>query len=488
MKPIPIIILVIVLISAIFTGIYFVDEDNIDDAIAEYEDGDYVDALKMLNELGTLADYETGEKIYYYRCKAINRLAAQLEEDYDDEIKEISEIKDNDSKRKKLRHDLQRMLDEVNEKVKGDLSLIADKKRDRILSRGKLYNEFVSKYNGSRLIEDLDFEEVEKIERTEAHKLLAAIAGFYSRYPNTAYIAQLVKMLFRSLKKSAIQIKGKEDFLKKLIIQFGRRYPSSSEFHRLFVCTGDNVNLRNSPGTNGAIVGKIAHEAILIQLEKTMDTFQVGDTRDYWYRISNLKGLQGWIFGKFLAPLDIAKFPVEEKKEVWSFEDSFTDWTDSNTPKNWIHVADSDSTAIGFSSRAGTTIVKLNSLEGKSSGLYRRAVTTKSFSLLARARYIKGSLTLFAYVLSGQKVYSVILSDELVRVSGRKIPVQTSDWHEYKLESTNGRFARLSIDGEIISSRIEPVSSSAYKMAGVYCLHSTVKEFSLAEMEYIKIR
>ncbi|HQO40470.1 MAG TPA: hypothetical protein PK986_08375, partial [Spirochaetota bacterium] len=67
--------------------IFFITRgDTLDKAIDQYEGGDYIDAITMLNRLVKTAGYDESEKIHYYRCRAINSLAEELEEDFEDEL------------------------------------------------------------------------------------------------------------------------------------------------------------------------------------------------------------------------------------------------------------------------------------------------------------------------------------------------------------------------------------------------------------------
>jgi hypothetical protein len=141
-------------------------------------------------------------------------------------------------------------------------------------------------------------------------------------------------------------------------ISYGRRYPTSPEINLIYTCTGDGVNLRNSPGVNGQRVGSIPSSAVLLQLEKSMDTSQVGDVRDYWYRVADLTGQQGWIFGKFMKPFNIGDYQQEETGEKWTLDENFADWVDSNTPSSWTQVDDSGRGSISFVNR-GTMRVAL---------------------------------------------------------------------------------------------------------------------------------
>jgi hypothetical protein len=489
MRVVKFILIPLIIIILVYVGIVIFIEDDIEDAIDLFEEEEYVDSIKILNELIKVVGYEEGERVYYYRCKAINELSSQLEEEFGDELEEIGRKSDDEKEREGVKKYLEERIGEINNITGGDLALIHDKGRGNIISRGGFYDDFVSRYKGSRLIEDLDFEELQKIEKTESHKLFDAIVNFHRKYPNTSYISHLIKMLFKGFQRGDFNITGKQDFLEKLILQFARRYPTSSEFYRIYTCDADSVNVRNSPGIDGDIVSKTDKGEILIQLEKSMDSFQIGDTRDYWYRVASLKGYQGWIFGKFLKPLNISSFSREVLEEKWSLEEYFNEWIDSNTPKNWVHLLNSDTSTISFSSIRDLTVVKLNSLKGSLSGLYRRSITKGVFAIESKARFVDGdSAILVAYARYDGKVFYIKLMEEEIETSGRRIPLHTSDWHRYRLESDDGMLARLSVDGEVISSRISPVTSETFTMKGVYCLYSAENDRSLVEMEYIKIR
>ena len=289
-------IAIIVTVGAV-TALKIFKSDDLESAINEFEDQDYLDAIVELNRLSQVSDYERSEKIYYYRCRSLNGLALKLEKKYEDELASASLEKKgtadfNDSSKK-----IKEKLSDINKKTGGDLAIVYSRKKSRIASRGRFYEEFISKYKGSGLIEDLDFEEVQKTERTEPEKLLSSIVNFYSRYPNTNYIAQLARMIFDGLQKENLNVVDKKEQVWNIIISYVGRYPTSPETGKLYISDGNNVNMRNSPGIEGKLVGKIAKDEILIQLEKSMDTTQIGDRRDYWYRVSTLGGLKGWIFG-----------------------------------------------------------------------------------------------------------------------------------------------------------------------------------------------
>lgn len=491
MKFIKIGALALLAVAAAVAVVFLAGSDDIESAVGDFEDGDYIDSLVTLKKLAAAADYESGERIYYYRCRAINALADQMEKDYDEELRAVSLEYEKGSKRDRAKRELEEKLAAVNAKTDGDLVLAVGRRNSRIVSRGSFYDEFVGGYKGSRLIEDLDFEELKKVEKTAGDRLLRAVADFYGRYPGSLYLSAMVKMIFRGVEEGTLSVKGSEDLLARLIADYGRRYPASPEMQRLYVCTGSDVNLRNSAGTVGQVVGKIKKDEVLIQLEKSMDTYQVGDVRDYWYRVAALTGLKGWIFGKFLSPYRAQAESPEGQAGLWSVEDNFTDWDDSNTPRNWMHIAGGDRSAISFGAGAGSgsRIVKLNAPKGTAAGLYRRFDSAGSFGLCARARFIAGnSFALIAYVMKNGSTYYLRLREEEIDLSGRKIPVHTSDWHEYLLESDDGKHARLTVDGEVLLNRVPPVMDAGFPERGVYCLYSSEGEASLGELEYVKLR
>ncbi len=479
----------IIVTGGIALGYVLTHRDNLENAVSEYESGDYDDAITMLNRLAVTADYDQGEKVYYYRCKSANKLAEQLSSDFSDELKDASLNNKDAASRNREKQYIEKRLTRINRNLGTDFLLMVDKSESRIVTGGKFYEEFVSRYRGSGLIEDLDYEELERSARIHRDQLLGSLVNFYSRYPNTTYLSELVRLLFDNLARGGLNLEGRDEFLSSLIINFCRRYPTSSEFHRIFTCGGADVNFRNSPGTEGKIVGKIVKDTILIQLEKSMDSVQIGDTRDYWYRVSDLKGRQGWIFGKFLSPLDMTKFAGVQENERWSIDDTFREWSDSNTPQNWIHVKDSDVSTVTFYETKGMRIAKLNSPKGKLSGLYRRTTSGFSFDIVARGRLVNGdSMVLVGYLVNENSFFYVRLRKDEIEVSGRTIPLQTSGWHDYRLLSEDGRFAKIFVDGELLSSRIPSIKDTPPGNRGLYCMLSSRNDSSEGEVEYIKMR
>ena len=247
MKKLIVIGAVFIIIAGVAGYNMFLKDDTLLTSIEEYEDGDYKNAVLILNTLLHSAGFEDAEKMYYYRCKSLTRLAEKLEIRYDDELKAASKNNHDAEDRKLNIEEINEILKEINDELKSDLVLLTGEKASRIVSRGLFYSQFVERYRGSRYIEDLDFEEVEKTFRIDRGNFLRATAAFYNKYPDTSYISQLVTMLFDCLKSGGNSIRGNDDLIKKLVVHFCRKYPTSSEFQRIFVCNGENVNLRNSP-------------------------------------------------------------------------------------------------------------------------------------------------------------------------------------------------------------------------------------------------
>ncbi len=487
MRPLFIAIISALLIIAGSTSYLLLKEKNLKYAVDLFHDGDYIESIETLNKLSPLADYEKGEKIYYYRARALNKLADLLEDEFHDELENISIEKKNTSLFDSSKKEIDEELKEINNKIQSDLTLLSTHKRGRIISGGKFYDEFMSRYRGSPYIEELDFEELSKITKTPDVKHLKHILSFYGKYPDTDYIAHIVRMVFDIFKSGEKIGNTDKDLLLDIFSVYGTRYPTGPELSRIFVSTGDNVNLRNSPGLNGKTVGKTIKDELLLQLEKSMDTTQIGDSRDYWYRIITMSGNRGWIFGKFLKPFDITSWKKKDRKILWAFEENFSKWLDSNTPVNWHHIPGGEKQAISFFKNGDTNIARC-SCDKKTAGLYSRCNTSSSFIVSCRARFISGDIiSIFAYTAK-DGVHYLDLSKESIDISGRKIPLNTTDWHDYTLKSDNGRFASLYIDGELVSGRIPFSKSDNFPLRGLYTLFSAEGKTSKAEMEYIKVR
>ena len=272
-----VIIAVVIAIAVLFTG-----KSGIESAIADFENKNYKNAIIKLNRLIPLSDYETSERIYYYRARAINKLAEELDNDFKNRLKQASAGLEETPKFKKAQSKINNTLKKINDKTGGDLELKYGKPKSYIISAGKFHNEFVAKYRGSSLIEDLDYEQLVKIEKMQdSANSLQRIAQFYNKYPNTPYIAGLVKMIFSELQKDHRHTNALSETMLSILVSYGRRYPTSPEINLIYTCTGDGVNIRSSPSVNAQRTGSIPMDSVLLQLEKSMDTSQIGDVRDY---------------------------------------------------------------------------------------------------------------------------------------------------------------------------------------------------------------
>lgn len=55
-----------------------------------------------------------------------------------------------------------------------------------------------------------------------------------------------------------------------------------------------NLNIRSTPSTDGAIIGKAAHDEVVTLVEKTDDS---------WWKIKTVDGEEGYAYAQYLSPL-----------------------------------------------------------------------------------------------------------------------------------------------------------------------------------------
>lgn len=478
------------LLAIILLLIYvFQKSDTLETAIRQYEKKNYVRSITILNTLIQTADYDEAEKIYYYRCRAINDLAVELERKNIKHLKAASMENRGTPGFEKAYKKVEEVLAPINSRISGDLQLVEALKMSRIASRGGFYNEFLSRYRGSPFLEDLDFFEITRISSTAPENIFQAIGRFYSKFPNSPYTPQIVAMIFDSLRDGiTIQSSG-NDFLQNMLFSYIVQYPTSQESSRIFLSDGDGVNLRNSPGLTGDPIGKTVKDEVLIQLEKSMDTMQIGDHRDYWYRVATLRGINGWVFGKFLKQPDPASINIESAVEAWDIDDHFNSWSDSNTPENWVHINISSKSSVNFRKESGKNLLVLNAEKGTVTGLYNRYSSRQGFTLRIKARFISGD-PVFAAALSAEKnkTFYINLHENSVDVNGRIIPLDTTAWHVYEITSADMNFAEFRIDGEMVAGRIPPLHDERFNQPGTYLVKTSPGSESSCEVEYIKIR
>jgi len=449
---------------------------TIDNAIEYIDSGNYKKALKVLNTLAKTSGYEDGERIYYYRLKALLGFINELNEDYADECKEIQKTKN-----KKIESKLKAKLEEINKETEADLILVTDPEC-YISMGGTLYDEFVSLYPGSRYIESIDFDMLQFI-MSKHPGTINPVIEFYKRYPETTYLSSLVNMVLKALGNPKIELKGHAEKLTEMIQNFCNKYHASAEYYRLFRCKGENVNLRDSAGTHGQITGKLNKGEFVIQLERSMDSVQIGDVRDYWYRVVSVSGSRGWVFGKFLERIEPMTKNLVSEDEGFTIDEHFSEWIDSHTPKGWQHMYPGFEEAISFTKRKDIHIVKLDS--GEKGGLYKKTGSFQNMVCKVKGRLLSGNVILAGVVGYGGLAAVITLLPEEVDVCGYKIPYTTTQWHEYELRS-EGKTLSLFIDGELVARKINTKKHDLLKSSGIYILVCGTK--TQAEIEYIRIK
>lgn len=63
--------------------------------------------------------------------------------------------------------------------------------------------------------------------------------------------------------------------------------------------TEDNVRVRETPGINGTIIGKLSKGTKIIVGSATEKKDQINKSKFYWYYISTDNGIKGWVYGEF---------------------------------------------------------------------------------------------------------------------------------------------------------------------------------------------
>ncbi len=449
---------------------------TIDNAIEYIDNGNYRRALKVLSTLAKTSSYEDGERIYYYRLKALLGFINELNDDYADECAEIQKTKSN-----KIKSRLKTKLEEINKKAGVDLILITDP-GCYISMGGTLYDEFVSLYPGSRYIESIDFDMLQ-FTMSKQPGTINPVMEFYKRYPETTYMTSLINMVLKAVANPKIELKGHSEKLTEMLQNFCNKYNSSAEYYRLFRCKGENVNLRDSAGTQGQITGKLNKGEFVIQLERSMDSVQIGDVRDYWYRVVSMSGSRGWMFGKFLERIEPVTGAVAQNEETFTIDETFNEWIDSHTPKGWQHLYAGSETSISFTKLKDINIVKLNS-DGKG-GLYKKTGSFQNMVCRVKGRLLSGDVILAGVVGYGGLAAVITLMPEEVDVCGYKIPYVTTQWHEYELRS-EGKTLSLFIDGELVARKINTRKHDLLKFPGIYIL--VCNGNTKAEIEYIRVK
>lgn len=468
---------VIVIVAIVALIIYrAIAPATLDDAIRYIDNGSYSKALKTLETLAKTSNYEDGERIYYYRLKALLGFINELNEDYADECSEIAKTKN-----KKIEEKLKNKLEALNKKSGLDLILVTEPVC-YIYTGGKLYDEFVSLYPGSRFIEAIDFDMLQFM-MGKLSGTINPIMEFYKRYPETTYLSSLVTMLLKAMANPKVEVKGHSEMLALMLQNYCNKYSSSAEYYRLFKCKGENVNLRDSAGTHGQITGKLNKGEFVIQLERSMDSVQIGDVRDYWYRVVSVSGSRGWVFGKFLERIEPVEGAIAQNEENFTIDEHFNEWIDSHTPKGWQHVFAGFEGVVSFTKLKDKNIVKIDAVQ--KGGLYKKTGSFQNMVCRVKGRLIEGNVILAGVVgYAGMSAVITLLPEE-VDVCGYKIPYTTTQWHEYELRS-EGKTLSLYIDGELVARKINAKKHDMLKSSGIYILVCDGK--GKAEVEFIRVK
>ncbi len=483
-------IAIIILIATVIAGsvFFFTSEPDFDNAISKYEKGNYTASIKIINHLLKSSDYEKSEKMFYYRNMSLNRLIEKIEADLKDEITRATLNNTDKNKFLNAKKEIEDELSDLNRELGSDLVLAVGTSKSTIISGGKFYNEFISKYSGSTFVEELDFHEMKKNIVNNPVRFIDSVKRFYNKFPNSAYMPQIVEMIFSNFSQGVTSSPDNEIFLKELISKFAVKYPTSQEVSRIFISQGENVNLRNSPGLTGKTIGKTADGEMLIQLDKSMDTMQIGDTRSYWYKVTTLRGQNGWIFGKFLKPVEIEKLHADNgTNETLKLDENFTDWKDSNTPSKWSHIEGGATESIGFKIDNESKILYFNEKNSRKSGLFSRYRTGQQFSLQIKARFVSGTAIDIVKTVNEGRSYTMRLTPDSSSLNGRTVPVPTGTWHTYEFTVDSNGYAVFKIDGNLLSARIESVKESGLN-DGLYLLNHRETETAECLVEFLKIK
>jgi len=64
---------------------------------------------------------------------------------------------------------------------------------------------------------------------------------------------------------------------------------------------GDNINVRDKPGTSGQVVGQFASGTAVNAIKATKGTEKIGGTEAQWYYVEDpIEDISGWVFGAYV--------------------------------------------------------------------------------------------------------------------------------------------------------------------------------------------
>lgn len=101
---------------------------------------------------------------------------------------------------------------------------------------------------------------------------------------------------------------------------------------------GENLNIRDSQGKSGKVIGKLPYGTQVKVLEKGNEKVTIDKITDFWYKVS-ANGLEGWCFGGYLAN------PVKYKnlEELKGDDEKLNDIYQSRlpgAPAEWLYQVD----------------------------------------------------------------------------------------------------------------------------------------------------
>ena len=101
---------------------------------------------------------------------------------------------------------------------------------------------------------------------------------------------------------------------------------------------GENLNIRDAPGKDGKVLGKLPYGTKVAVLEKGSEKVTIDEISDFWYKVS-ANGLEGWCFGGYLAN------PVKYKnlEEMKADDEKLNDIYQSRlpgAPAEWLYQVD----------------------------------------------------------------------------------------------------------------------------------------------------
>ncbi len=80
---------------------------------------------------------------------------------------------------------------------------------------------------------------------------------------------------------------------------------------KFYIAVQGNLNVREIPGTSGKIVTQVKENHLLILTGQPQNKETVNNLENYWYKIRTLDGIEGYVFGAYIKPVEIVnKMPA----------------------------------------------------------------------------------------------------------------------------------------------------------------------------------